>query len=249
MIPTQETQETTDRPLRRKIGLLDQIDYRLAETEAEKEAVYRLRYRAYLHEGAIEPRADQRLTDRFDNLPNSWIFGVYFGGELTSSIRISVATADNSDTPAVDTFGDLLMPELAQGKVVVDPNRFVADPQSRTKYPELPYLTVRLGYVACAYFNADIGTATVRAEHQAFYRRLFLQKSLCTPRPYPTLTKPLCLMAADYLSIRDKVFERFPLMRSTATERRMLFERGSEPLPVIDLPEFLYERATIAPRS
>ena len=56
-------------------------------------------------------------------------------------------------------------------------------------------------------------------------------------------------MAADYLSIRDKVFERFPLMRSTATERRMLFERGSEPLPVIDLPEFPFERATIVPQS
>jgi hypothetical protein len=47
------------------VKLLDQVDYQLAETEAEKEAIYRLRYRAYLHEGAIEPRADQRLTDRF----------------------------------------------------------------------------------------------------------------------------------------------------------------------------------------
>jgi hypothetical protein len=248
MSPTQETQEITDRPLKRKIGLLDEVDYRLAETEAQKEAIYSLRYRAYLHEGAIEPRADQRLTDRFDNLPNSWLFGIYLDGELTSSIRISVATRDNDDTPAVDAFRDLLAPELAKGKVIVDPNRFVADPLSRTKYPELPYLTVRLGYVACGYFNADIGTATVRAEHRAFYQRLFLQKSLCEPRPYPTLTKPLCLMAADYPIIRDKVFERFPLMRSSAAERQMLFERG-EQLPVLDLPGFPFARATIAPRS
>ena len=59
MSPTQEVHETTDRPHRRKIGLLDQVEYRLAETKAEKEAIYALRYRAYLHEGAIEPRADQ----------------------------------------------------------------------------------------------------------------------------------------------------------------------------------------------
>ena len=249
MSPNQETQEMTGRPLKRKLGLLDEVDYRLAETEAEKEAIYRLRYRAYLHEGAIEPRADQRLTDRFDNLPNSWLFGIHLDGELTSSIRISVATRDNDDTPAVDAFRDLLAPELAKGKVIVDPNRFVADPLSRTKYPELPYLTVRLGYVACGYFNADIGTATVRAEHRAFYQRLFLQKSLCEPRPYPTLTKPLCLMAADYLSIRDKVFERFPLMRSSAAERRMLFDRSGDNLPVLDLPGFPFARATIAPHS
>jgi hypothetical protein len=241
--------DATSAALGQSCDLLGQVDYRLAETEAEKDAIYSLRYRAYLHEGAIEPRADQRLTDRFDDLPNSWVFGIYLDGELTSSLRISVATPDDDDTPAVNAFRDLLEPELAQGKVIVDPNRFVADPLRRAKYPELPYLTVRLGYVACGYFNADIGTATVRAEHRAFYRRLFLQKSLCEPRPYPTLTKPLCLMAADYLSIRDKVFERFPLMRSSASERRMLFERSSNRSLVMNSPEFPFERATMVPQS
>jgi hypothetical protein len=220
---------SADRPrsrfLSRGAEFLDRIDYRLAETEADKEAIYRLRYRAYSREGAIEPRIDRRLTDRFDNLPNSWIFGVYFDGELASSIRIGVATEANPATPAVDAFGDLLERELARGKVIVDPNRFVADPLRKDKFPELPYLTVRLGYVACAYFNADIGTATVRQEHQAFYSRVFLQRPLCAPRPYPTLTKPLCLMAADYLSVREQIFERYPCFRSSYFERRMLFER------------------------
>jgi hypothetical protein len=241
-------QATRNGPLERKVELLDQVEYRLAVTEAEREKIFNLRYRAYLHEGAIEPRADQRLTDRFDDLPNSWIFGIYLDGELRSSLRISVATRDNDETPAVDAFRDLLGPELAKGKVIVDPNRFVADPDSRTRYPELPYLTVRLGYVACGHFNADIGTATVRAEHQAFYRRLFFQKTLCAPRPYPTLTKPLCLMAADYLSIRDKVFERFPMMRSSTLERQMLFEPNSAPLPaVVNLPEFPFDQASLVP--
>lgn len=233
--------------------LLDRVDYRLAQTEFEKEEIYRLRYRAYLHEGAIEPRADKRLTDRFDNLPNSWIFGVYFDGVLGSSLRVSVATSVEDETPAVDAFADLLKPELARGKVIVDPNRFVADPDRDHRIPELPYLTVRLGYVACAYFNADIGTATVRSEHRAFYRRVFLQRPLCEPRPYPTLTKPLCLMAADYRDVREKIFERYPYFRSTFFERRKLFERdhiASEPLaPVLTLPPFPFERATIVPRA
>ena len=241
-------QETRNGPLERKVELLDQVQYRLAVTEVEKEEIYNLRYRAYLREGAIEPRADQRLTDRFDDLPNSWIFGVYLDGELRSSLRVSVATPDNDETPAVDAFRDLLGPQLAQGKVIVDPNRFVADPDSKAKYPELPYLTVRLGYVACGHFQADIGTATVRSEHQAFYRRLFFQKTLSAPRPYPTLTKPLCLMAADYPSIRDKVFERFPMMRSSALERQMLFGRRGD-LPAIDLPEFPFVQAPVSPSA
>ena len=219
-----------------QVDLLDQVEYRLAETQVEKEEIYNLRYRAYLTEGAIEPRADQRLADRFDELPNSWTFGIFLGGELTSSVRISVAAPGHSDTPAVDAFPDLLEPELAKGKVIVDPNRFVADPIRRTKYPQLPYITLRLAYVACEHFKADIGTATVRKEHQAFYRRVFLHQPLCLPRPYPTLTKPLCLMAVDYPKLRDKVFRRYPLFRSTPAERRMLFDRNRG--PVLELPEF-----------
>jgi hypothetical protein len=242
------TQETRSRPLGR-IELLDRVDYRLAETEAEKEAIYSLRYRAYLHEGAIEPRADRRLTDRFDELPNSWLFGIHLDGKLTSSIRMSLATPDNDDTPAVEAFRDLLAPELAQGKVIVDPNRFVADPLSRTKYPELPYVTLRLAYVACEHFKADIGTATVRKEHQAFYKRVFLHKTLCAPRPYPSLTKPLCLMAVDYPTMCEKVFRRYPLFRSSAFERQILFERGGERSSVMDLPPFPFERATMVPQS
>jgi len=241
-------QQTRSGPVDRASELLDLVEYRLAETDEEKEAIYRLRYRAYSGEGAIEPRADQRLTDRFDGLPNSWLFGVYLGGKLRSSLRVSVATRDNENTPAVEAFPDLLEPELAKGKLIVDPNRFVADPMSRAECPELPYLTVRLGYLACGYFNADIGTATVRAEHRAFYGRLFFQKALCEPRPYPTLTKPLCLMAADYASVREKVFARFPLMRSSALERRRLFERDSAHLSPITLPDFPFERAPAIPR-
>jgi hypothetical protein len=54
-------------------------------------------------------------------------------------------------------------------------------------------------------------------------------------------------MAADYPNIRDNVFERFPLMRSSALERRMLFERGSERSRVMNLLEFPTQRASIAP--
>jgi len=244
--------EEIGRVYERGSELLDRVDYRLAQTEFEREEIYRLRYRAYLNEGAIEPRVDQRLTDRFDDLPNSWIFGVYFDGVLSSSLRISVATQDHPDTPAVEAFPDLLKPELELGKVIVDPNRFVADPDRTIRIPELPYLTVRLGYVACAYFNADIGTATVRSEHRAFYRRVFLQQALCEPRPYPTLTKPLCLMAADYLAVREKIFMRYPYFRSSFFERRKLFEREGDThhdSSVLNLPEFPFAKATIVPRG
>ncbi|MCP3461182.1 hypothetical protein [Bradyrhizobium sp. CCGUVB23] len=214
---------------------MENVDYRLVETPEEWEEVNSLRYRAYLREGAILPSESERVTDRYDDLPNSFTFAVYIRGELYSSIRISVLTPKWRDSLSSEMFSDLLHPELDRGKIIIDPTRFVADPEKVKKFPELPYVTVRLGYIACGHFNADIGLANVRAEHRAFYRRVFLQEPWGQPRLYPGLIKPVGLMAAHYPSIRERVFHRFPFMRSSAFERRMLFQRRSgSKLPQLD---------------
>ncbi len=212
----------------RSSGLLDQVDYRLAETQQEKEDIYSLRYRAYLREGAIEPSVSRRVTDRYEDLPNAWTFGVFLDGELYSSVRISVLTSEWRMSCSTEIFGEILQPRLDRGEIIVDPARFVADPDKVKRLPELPYLTLRLAYLACEYFNADVGLAIVRAEHQAFYRRVFMHKTIAEPRLLPGLLKPVGLMAVNFPTMREKVFERYPMMRSTAFERRMLFQRSGE---------------------
>ena len=169
---------------------------------------------------------EQRVTDQYDDLPNSWTFGVFLFGELYSSVRISVLTPDGGSPCSAEAFGEILHPRLDRGEVIIDPARFVADPDKVKRFPELPYLTLRLAYMACEYFNADLGLAIVRAEHQAFYRRVFLHETIAEPRMFPGLLKPVGLMAADFPTMKEKVFERYPMMRSTAFERRMLFERA-----------------------
>lgn len=220
--------ERTTAAFGRNSDLLNQVDYRLAETPEEKDEIYRLRYRAYLREGAILPSESQRLSDNYDDAPNAWTFGVYLCGQLCSSIRVSVLTSEWRMSPSVELFGELLHPELDKGRVFIDPTRFVADPEKARRFPELPYVTVRLGYVAGVHFNADVGLAIVRPEHQAFYRRLFLQETWGEPRLYPGLVKPVGLMAAHYPTMREKVFARYPYLHSSAFERRMLFERRGE---------------------
>jgi hypothetical protein len=217
--------ETTVAAQKRGLDLLDQVDYRLAETSEEREEIYNLRYRAYLREGAVKEFPEQRVTDQYDDLPNSWTFGVYLRGELHSSVRISVLTSEWRQSCSSEAFGEVLFPRLDRGEVIVDPARFVADPDKARRLPELPYVTLRLAYMACEYFNADLGLAIVRPEHQAFYRRVFLHETIAEPRLFPGLLKPVGLMAADFPAMHEKVFMRYPMMRSTAFERRMLFER------------------------
>jgi hypothetical protein len=206
-------------------NLLERVDYRLIESDEDRETIYRLRYNAYLREGAIAPHLSKKLHDKFDDAENAWTFGLYIDERLVSSLRICVASRASPMTPAVEAFADVLGPEVERGKIIVDPNRFVADYEGTRRFPELPYLTTRLSFVSSAYFNADIATASVRREHQAFYKRVFLYAPICEPRPYPTLVKPLSLMTVVCREVRAKILHRYPCYHSTIFERRMLFER------------------------
>jgi hypothetical protein len=217
-------------PITRGSGLFDRVDYRLIETREERDQLYLMRYRAYLHGGLILPSESLRVSDRYDDAPNAWTFGIYVDGELCSSLRIHVLTSQQRTSYATELFGDILHPRLDKGEVFIDPARFVADPDKARQFPELPYLTLRLAYLACEYFDADTGLALVRAEHQAFYRRIFLHETIADPRAFPNVTKKVALMASGFRSLREQVLARFPIMRSSAFERRMLFQRDGRTL-------------------
>jgi len=209
----------------RVVDLLDRLDYRLIETDDEREQIFRIRYEAYLREDAIAANFTKKIFDRFDDAVNSWTFGIHIDGKIVSSIRICVSSPAQPMTPAVDAFPDFLEPEVERGKTIIDCNRFVADAAVARAFPGLPHLTVRPGFLACPYFDAEVVTATVRREHQAFYKRVFGFAQVCEPRPYPTVTKPLSLMMVNYHLVREKILAR-PYYRSTFFERRMLFERA-----------------------
>ena len=205
--------------------LLNSIDCRPAECGEDREAVFRLRYQAYLREGAISPNSTGALSDPYDEKGNVYLFGLYIDGELASSIRIHVACQQRPEFPGLEVFADLLRPELNSGKVIVDSTRFVTDKKLSQYHPGLPYVTVRLSWLAAEHFRADHLLAAVRAEHQAFYRRTFLHRVVCDPRPYPPLTKPISLMTVHYPTVADQVNGQYPFFRSTFFERRMLFGR------------------------
>jgi len=230
-------------------ALFDRVDYRPIETPEEKDQLYQMRYRAYTHGGLIPPSESQRYSDSYDDAPNAWTFGIYVDGEICSSIRLHVLTSEQRMSCTTDLFGDVLHPRLDRGEVFIDPARFVANPVKAQRFPELPYLTLRLAYLACEYFNADTGLALVRAGHQSFYRRVFLHETIAEPRPFPNALAKVALMASDFRALREKVLTRFPIMRSSAFERRMLFEHSSERLAVIDVPKFAFERPKLVAHS
>lgn len=207
------------------LAYLQEADYRVAYSKNDREEIFRLRYEAYLKEGAINENQTGMFNDVYDEFDNCWMFGVHIENKLASSIRCHVISPENQKGPALDVFPDIVGPMIENGLTVVDPTRFVADPLFSDKYPEIPFLTLRVACMVYDYYEADYCLATVRKEHAAFYRRVFNAEILCEPRPYPTLNAPICLLKTNVSSFRSKLLRRYPIFESSFTERRMIFEQ------------------------
>jgi hypothetical protein len=236
--------------------LAARIEFKRADSDEEREAIFRLRYKAYLREGAIAPNAAARFADEDDKAENAYLMGLYIDGELATSLRLTVASRQGtSDCPSLHVFSDVLQPFLDANEVLVDTTRFVADERLSRRHRGLPLVTIRLCVVAAEYFGAHHLLAAVRSEHRAFYIRSFGSKVLCAPRPYPLLLKPIALTDVYFPEQGAELYRRYPFYHSTAAERRKLFERPRKhheaattvPADSADRPAALRSRGPIRP--
>jgi hypothetical protein len=207
----------------RVMRALDRIEYRMALDPQDRENVFRLRYRAYLREGAIAPNEEQRFTDPVDEHSNCLVIGVHVDGELAGAIRLSISVPGLPQIPTAGVFPDSVLPQIEAGRVLVDPTRFVADAQWSRELPELAYLTLRLPWLAMERFNADIMLAAVRPEHYPFYSRLWGNTVVSPPRLYPGLVKPVMLSQLDYAKAVPRVEALYPFFRARPDEHTAIF--------------------------
>lgn len=224
------------------MSIMDRIEYRFCDSGEDLEDIYRLRYDAYLQAGMLKPNASRMVTDKFDDLPNSYRYGVYFEDNLVSTLRLHYVSAKYPVSPSTEVFADVLGPRLAAGETFVDPSRFAADSEWSSTLRVLPYITLRLAVVACAYFKPTYCLTAVKEEHAAFYNRIFLSEEAAPVRTYPGLTVPVSLFQSECAVNQSKTEARFPFFKSTPLEQRMLFQRPKlgEPAPLTILPSTRY---------
>jgi len=211
----------------RVLKMLSRVEYRLATTIEQRDAIFRMRYNCYLGEGAIDPNETLRYTDQYDKAPNALLLGVFFDGILSGSLRLHVVTPACSVLPDKGAFPDLIEPMIAAGLKMVDSSRFVVDEEASKAHPGLAYLTVRVGWMGAEHFSVDRILTAVRSEHTPFYRRIFGFEVKTEARDYPSLKKPVCLLSLDYRAKREIVQRRYPFFISTQAERQAVFDAGA----------------------
>lgn len=211
-------------------NLIDRVRCRRLVAEHDRLEAYRLRYAAYLREGAIAPNETGMITDRHDHAPGSEVYGLYIDDALAATIRLSHGTPEQTDVPAMATFPDVLEPIFQSGRTLIDPTRFVLDEAHARAYPKLAYVTLRVAWLVSDHLVVDHTLASVRTEHQAFYRRFFGHTLLAPARPYPSLIKPLSLMLLPCRESRERGLQRYPFLASTREEFEALWPtQGARP--------------------
>lgn len=208
----------------RLLRFLERVEHRVATSPDEREAVYRLRYQAYLRNGLMTERDDGQLYDpKYDDAPNAWVTMTLVDGELAGTTRINVADGDYSSLPAVHVYPEVMAARLIDKPMVVEFTRLAARLEFSSVYPELAYMIMRPAYLAAEHFDADLAVASPRAEHLAFYRRVFDGVAWCEPCDYPGLTAKFACMGANFQANRQRIEARYPFYRSTVAEREALF--------------------------
>jgi len=228
------------------LGLLERVEYRLVTGGEDLEATYRLRYTSFLKAGMLEPNSSRMLHDRWDDLPNSYRFGVYFDGEMVSTVRLNYICREHPYAPSMDTFPDVMIPRVERGDTFIDLTRFAADPDKSPAPGVLPFITLRLAPVATCYFNQTSCLAAIKPDHAAFYRRIFNAFQIGGPAPYPGLIVPRYLYEAPCGDNLAKTLARFPFFRSSPIEQRMLFGSLSgdqDPLTVLPTAKYMRKAA------
>lgn len=210
------------------MSLLDRVEYRRVENSEDMEEVARIRYKAYKMADILTLNGST-LIDDIDFDSHAYIFGVYFEEKLISTVRIHHVTPDHRVSSTGSVYPDEINAFLDAGMSLIDPVRFAADPAILGEMPAIPYFTLRIAAMATDYFQADRVLQLVSPQHAAFYKRVFLAKTIVEPRKNcGKYNIELTLMATEANEIRTGLYRRYPFFQSEAFERRLMFARGSE---------------------
>lgn len=192
------------------IEALKHSRYRVVTDTQNLEKIYRLRYKCYRAEQSIPENELGMMMDAFDESPNCIHVAIEVDGEIKAAMRLHLLSALSSVSPTLEVFPEVL-DHIKRGQTVLDPTRFVIDPEARKMRIPLHFLALRIPFLAAMFYDIDVALAPVRVEHTAFYRRYLGYDVALTPRSYPGLKRPVHLLTAKFREQRDAVLARTPV--------------------------------------
>lgn len=196
-------------------------DCRLAQTAADMDRVYQLRYECYHRRGAIAASATQRFSDAYDVLPNHFSFLATQEGDPLGTVRISVVRPQSGWTasPGAAVFGDDETFRAIAGTSYVEANRLCFREQARR---DVLYRLVASMTALADFYETEWLVACPRVEHSPIYQRMFGFRPLAAPRQYFGVSFETELLGIRREEIRQVASEVRPMQRAWNEARALV---------------------------
>ena len=205
------------------------VTCRLARSYAERDAIFKLRYRSYLRAGLISENSFGRHIEPADHAANAYLMGLYVDRRLVSSLRLQIGCATTPNFSSLELFPHVLEPLLRSNKTVVEMSCVATDGDIARSYVWLPYLILRSWILAAEHFHADYIAAAMRPQHQIFYKRTLDCELHSELRQPPHQLATVGLVTLNFATSAERLYENLPFLRSTPSERQQLFEHERTP--------------------
>ena len=194
-------------------------------SEALRNEVFALRYRAYRSENAIAESPHERFEDAYDAQPNHILWALTDHERVVGSIRTTWHEPNAPWTiPEMEGYaGDVARIAPAQARMLSG-NRFVTDPERPDRDSLYAMLLLRL-HMMVADARAEWAFAAVRINHLPFYRRVLRLERASEGRLYPGLTSTMYLTACHFPTHIDRVYANTPALRPRGYERLFTDDR------------------------
>ena len=199
----------------------------LASRYIERDAIFKLRYQAYLRAGLVSENSFGRYIEPADHAANAYLMGLYVDRRLVSSLRLQIGSAATPYFSSLELFPHVLEPILRSGKTIIDMSCAATDGVLARQYALMPYPILRSWIMAAEHFRADYIAAAMRPQHQLFYKRVLDAELYSGVRLPPHHLTGASLVILDFASSAKRLYENLSLLRSTPSERQQLFERAT----------------------
>ena len=206
----------------RAFEVMDDIEYRPVRNSEDLEQVVALRKKCYTHHDIFAQKTSEFQNDA-DVDPKNHVIGIHYQEALVASVRIELLHASNRDTNCMHYFPEILEPLVDQGLRFVDPTRFSIAPGISQFIPSMPYIVLRLVFMATVYYGYDFSLCMLRSAHRGFYSRVFLASQISPLKTFDFFNDPYALYTTA-LKSEAQICQNYPLFLSTKTERNLLFE-------------------------
>jgi hypothetical protein len=199
------------------------VTSKIAKSYLERSAIFKLRYQAYLRGELIAPNSFRRYVEPADHAANALLIGLYIDRSLIASLRLQIGTKAAPSLTSGDLFPELLQPLLQDDKLIVEMSCIATDGDLARHHFWMPYIILRTWIAAAEYFCADFIATTAEPQHQLFYQKTLGCRAHPEQRPLPYRRGPTSLLTLDFAASAERLYEKLPYLRSTPSERALLF--------------------------